>query len=138
MKKILAVILLVLALAVPSYAEMTTVTLFNAATITQNGDSTSSAVDLKRYKATGYFSVEVVVTAGTLTVEYLLSNDGTNYIEPASASDIATGLTSTNGPGGAGVHHYSFQPEPGRFMKIKVSETGNSEAGGVTVTLLIN
>ncbi len=75
--------------------------------------------------------------SGTAKFEYQLSNDCVNYVEPASASDIATGFTGSSGPGGDGRGFYSFSPEPAKCMKIAVTETGTSNSVTVTVDLMI-
>ena len=140
MKKFLAVLLV---LAVPTmvwgFGVMSTVTTHNAVSIAKNTSSTSDAVDLKARKINGYFSVQVAISGdGTAKVEYLLSNDGVTYLEPTSASDITSGHTKTSGPGSDGNDLFSFDPEPARYIKIKVTETGNVNSITATVTLMMN
>lgn len=139
MKKILLVALF-LVLAIPAFAGlMTTVTTHSAVTIDASGSSSSDAIDLQRRGIDGYFSVQVNISgSGTAKVEYLLSNDGVTYIEPTSASDITSGFTATSGPGSDGNGFFSFQPEPARYMKIKVTETGTASSIVATVTLMMN
>ena len=140
MKKFLVAILLVLALSVPALSGvMTTVTTHNAVSIDASGNSTSDAIDLQRRKIDGFFSVQVNISgSGTAKVEYLASNDGVTYVEPTSASDITSGMTATSGPGSDGNDFFSFSPEPMRFMKIKVTETGGASSITATVTLMMN
>jgi len=75
---------------------------------------------------------------GTITVEYLLSNDGVTYVEPTSASDITSSFTKTSGPGSGTTDVFSFSPEPARYIEIKVTETGTSSDAVVTVVLFLN
>ena len=131
---------LVLAVVAPAVAgdssqPIKVVELFHAVTVTGSGNVTSAAVDLNRVANGGFFSIQYAVTATgapTLKFEYLLSNDGTNFLEPSSASDIATGVTKASGPGSDGKDVVSFAPEPARWMKIKVTESAAADA---TLTL---
>jgi len=88
---------------------------------------TSDAIDLNDYRPNGYFSLQYTFTsgAGTATFEYLLSNDGSTFTEPSTASDIGSGLA-------AGSDHLQFNPEPARYMKIKV--TGSSDSSAINIT----
>jgi len=111
-----------------------TLKLFDAETIIAGGDTESNVLDLDfDYHAAGYFSFQIALTGdGTAKIEYLLSNDGVNYLEPSSAADIVLAHTKVSGPGTDGKDIYSFQPEIARYMKIKITETGAADA--ITVT----
>jgi len=112
--------------------------IFSAETILANGTSTSQGIDLNRHKVIGDFSLQVAVTGtGTCKFEYLMSNDGVTYLEPTSASDIASSITISSGPGSDGKDLYVFFPETARYIKIKCTETGASNSVTVTATLLI-
>jgi len=119
-------------------AFVTTTRLLNAATIAANGSSTSASIDLRNIAQNGLFSIQLAVTgSGTAKVEYLCSNNNSVFIEPTSASDIVSGFTVGSGPGGDGKGFYSFEPEPCGFLKIKVTETGGSNAIAVTLDIAI-
>ena len=119
-------------------AFVTTTRLLNAATIAANGSSTSASIDLRNIAQNGLFSIQLALTGdGTAKVEYQVSNNNSIFIEPASASDIASGFTKTSGPGGDGKGFYSFEPEPCGFLKIKVTETGSAQAVAVTLDIAI-
>jgi len=75
---------------------------------------------------------------GTATVEFLLSNDGVNFLEPSGSLDIVSGFTKTSGPGTDGKDIYAFGPVLARFMQIKVTETSTSDAIAVTAHLAIS
>lgn len=93
--------------------------------------SGSPGIDIER--AEGFFSLQVTVAGdGTAKFEYLLSNDGVDYFEPSSASDIASGQLKTSGPGSDGKDLFSFSPEPAKYLKIKATETAG--ANSITVT----
>lgn len=144
MKRILLALLLCVVLAASASGSPFHVrTTHNAVTVAASGSSTSTAIDFGAIKRTwqpdGYFSIQVTLTgSGTAKFEYLISNDGVNFIEPTSASDIATGFTATSGPSSDGKDLFEFSPEPCRYMKIKVTETGTSNSVVVTVTLMFN
>lgn len=112
---------------------MKTFTLLVAETIDQNGNVTAPAttvpgINLRREADDGIFSICLVSTGtGVIKVEYLLSHDGSTFLEPASADDIITGFTATSGI-------YSFQPEIAPYMRLKVTEDNTGEA---VVTLIL-
>lgn len=116
-----------------------TLLLFNAAAILAGADSESTVLDLDAgYHAAGFFSLQVALTGdGTAKIEYLLSNDGVNYLEPSSGADIILAHTKISGPGGDGKDIYSFQPEIARYMKIKITETGGADAIAVTAVIAV-
>ena len=112
--------------------------LFTTEAISASGSATSMNIDLNQPQPAGYFSVYVELTGtGTGQVTYELSNDGTNYLTPSSAADIVTAHTAASGPGSDGKDIYSFTPELGAYMRIKVTETGGANAIAVTVVLAV-
>lgn len=109
---------------------------FNAQATAASGTSTSDAIDL--HCRSGYFSLQVAITGdGTCKFEYLISNDGVNFIEPSSASDIASSKVKTSGPGSDGKDIFSFTPVISRFIKIRITETGGANSVTVTAHLAI-
>ena len=138
-RKTVFTIMLMLMLAITANAgnaPIITKNIFSAETLEAAGTATSTATDLSNME--GYFTIQVAVSgSGTIKIEYLLSNDGTNYLEPTSASDIATGVTATSGPGGNGKNIYSFSPEMAKYVKIKITETGATDTVTVTAWLAI-
>ena len=111
--------------------------IFDAVTVAASADSTSDALDLKN-RPEGYFSLQVTLTGtGTAKIEYLLSNNGSDYLVPSEAEDIVTAHTVASGPGADGKDIYIFEPEMTKFMKIKVPETGGANAVVVTITLAV-
>lgn len=113
--------------------------IFDTVTITAGSDSTCDAIDLNRFRPEGYFSLQVTLTgSGTGKIEYLLSNNGRDYLKPSEAEDIVTAHSSASGPGTDGKDIYIFEPEIARFMKIKVTETGGSASIIVTITIAVH
>lgn len=97
-----------------------------------SGVFTSPAVDLARFNTEGFFSLQFNLTgSGTAKVEFIISNNDVDYIEPTGASDILSAFTSASGPGANGKDIFSFSPPLARFLKLRVTETGG--ANGVTV-----
>jgi len=84
------------------------------------------------------FSVYFIITgSGTAKIEYLVcSEENGKYIEPSTATDIATGQTATSGPGSDGVNFVAFEPELAPFIKIRFTETGAASA--ITPNLWLN
>jgi len=112
---------------------------FISEAVVASGNSTSSAIDLGNQATDGYFSLQVTLTGdGTAKFEYLLSNNGADYLEPSTAVDIATGHVKTSGPGSDGKDIYWFEPEQARWMKIKVTETGTASAITVSAWLAVS
>ena len=121
-----------------TWNEITVIKCIDAVTIAASGNSASTQIPLNGKADLGYFSIQVQVTGdGTAKFEYQLSNNDTDYIEPASATDIATGFTKTSGPGSDGKDIFTFQPEIGERLKIKVSETGGANSITVSVWIAI-
>lgn len=112
--------------------------LFIGTSIAASGSLTSAIVDLRNAAANGLFSVYFVITGdGTAKIEYLLcSTEEGTFIEPSTASDIATGQTKTSGPGSDGKSLVAFEPELAPFLRIKITETGASSA--ITPNLWLN
>jgi hypothetical protein len=109
---------------------------FSAQSVSASGIEWSEALDLGSINQDGLFSLQLLVTGdGTLQVEYELSHDGVNFVTPTTALDIVSAFTKTSGPGSDGKDIYSFDPELGRFMKIKVTETGGANAAVITAHL---
>ena len=74
-----------------TWNEITVIKCIDAVTIAASGNSASTQIPLNGKADLGYFSIQVQVTGdGTAKFEYQLSNNDTDYIEPASA--IITGL----------------------------------------------
>lgn len=126
MKKLLLTILLLCFAATAFGADVTATKIIDTVTIAAGASHTSKAIKLNDNQAV-YFSLQATVSNdGTCKFEYLMSLNGIDYTEPTSASDIASGITSSSGSGTDGKIYYSFRPEPGKYMKIKVTETVNS------------
>jgi len=86
----------------------------------------------------GYFSLQLAITGdGTLSVSYEISNDGITYRTPQGVSSLLTGLTKTSGGSSDGKIIYQFNPHFGKFLKIKLIETGNSNTVAIIGTLAI-
>jgi len=112
--------------------------IFDTVTVAAAADSTSSAIDLNKYRPEGFFSLQVTLTGtGTAKIEHEGSNNGVDYLTPFGSIDIVTAHTATSGPGADGKHIYRFYPKPIRFLKIKVTETAGAAAVVVTITLLV-
>jgi hypothetical protein len=119
-------------------APIITTKLFSAEAITASGSATSEAIDLRLHAPNGIFSIQYAVTGdGTAKFEYkLCSTENGDYIEPSTASDIASSIVKTSGPGSDGKDIVSFTPELAPFMKIVVTETGTAQA--IAVSLWLN
>jgi hypothetical protein len=102
---------------------------FDQEAITQNTAETK-IVDLSRYNCEGFFSMQIaVVGAGTVTVTYSLSNDGTNYITPSGTSALFTTFGATSGESSDGKSLVSFDPPLAKYIKIIATE---NNAGAIT------
>lgn len=106
--------------------------LFNGTSIAASQTSTSVAVDLSKLNINGVFAVHYTVAgSGTAKLEYLVcSTSGGTYMEPAAATDIATGKTS-------GTYYATFEPEVTPFIKIKATETGGANSITLTLRLVV-
>jgi hypothetical protein len=118
-------------------APITVYRLLTAYSVAANTNVSTQPVDLREVAKNGVFAIKYTVTGdGTVKFEYNVceKDDGT-FIEPSGASDIASSITKTSGTSGVDV--VSFEPEIAPFMKIKVTETGTSNAAVVTLDLFI-
>lgn len=118
--------------------------LFTGNTIAASGTLTSAPIDLNRVHPSGFFSFHMIDLTGdgTAKVTYEISNDDNAdgaavWVTPSSASDIVTAHTATTGPGGDGNEHYTFNPPPARYLRIKIEETGTSDTIVPTGTLIV-
>jgi hypothetical protein len=111
--------------------EITVLKLFSTESVASGGTSSQPAegIDLQRFAQNGNFSLQYLITGtGTLKLEYLLSHDGANYIEPTGATDIGSSLTATTGPDSDGKDILSFKPMLARYLKIKATGSGGTAA----------
>jgi hypothetical protein len=102
---------------------------FATGSIAASGSYTTNAICT--HGRTGICSVHYAVTGdGTAKIEYLVSADGSTFVEPSSASDVATGKTTGN-------YVDPFEPVLAPFLKLKVTETGGAHAIVVTMHVCI-
>lgn len=107
-----------------AYKDIYVTKVFTAESLSAAGTATSSAIDLGNNAQNGNFSLQYSKTGnGVVKVEYLLSNDGVTYAEPSTAVDIVAAIAA-----GAQSDLISFEPEPARWMKIKITEDGTDTA----------
>jgi len=93
---------------------------------------------LRQYQPAGNFSLQVTVTGdGTAKVEYEVSNDGTNYRTPSTASDIVTAHIKTTGSSGLEHYDLSSHIEMCRYIRFKVTETGTSDDIAITAVFAV-
>lgn len=93
----------------------------------------SEVIDV-RY-ADGFFSLQIAATgSGMAKVEYLVSNDGVNFV---AKEEILSGFTSTSGPDSDGNNLVTFDPQMCRNLRIRCTETGGVDSITVVITLAI-
>ena len=142
MKKAIVIAMGLLLMALPAsakYWQIKTTKVLDAETVAAGETATSTAIDLNGPELAGYFSLQVALTGdGTAKFEYQVSNNGTDYVEPTGATDIATGITKASGPGTNGKDIYSFSPVPANYIRIKVTETGTSNSVTVSAWLTVH
>jgi len=140
MKKLLFALLVFLVTSQGFCAEhINTNAVFASTAIAASGTAYSQIIDLNNFKPDGYFSLHITAASGTGTakIEYEISNNGTAFLEPTSASDIVLAHTVTSGPATDGKNIYSFDPEMCRYMRIKITETGGANPITISATLAI-
>jgi len=108
---------------------------FNGEEVAAGGSLISKAFPLVNIQ--GYFSLKAAVSGdGTVKFEYMLSFGDDDFITFSDTLDvIASGITKTSGPGSDGKDIYPFSPPLASQIKIKVTETGASNAATVTAYL---
>lgn len=112
---------------------------FSGKTLAASGSVESVSKNLDELQINGFFSCQIALTGdGTGKFQWGVSNDGSNWIYSADASDnIVTAFTVTSGPGSDGKNIYSFDPILGKFLKIKVTETGGADTITFSVWIAI-
>ena len=105
--------------------------IFDAQTVVKDTSELSESIDRNTFE--GKFSLQLAVTGdGTISVDYLLSNDGQTFRRPEDVSELATGLTKTSGNESDGKVMIVFEPGASRHIKIRVTETGASQDAAVS------
>ena len=145
MKKLFVGIVAAIALiATGAWAEqeMTVKYVFTNQSVTASGNVTSEIIDLSKIAGEGFFAIQIyngeLTESPTLTVQYQLSIDGTDFLEPSTAVDICTSFATSGGPGSDGKDIFYFEPEPAAFMKIFVQETAGANCtSGLDLSLMV-
>ena len=106
---------------------------FNAQVIAKNGSAESGPIDLTYAGSNKSLQIHQAGD-GTGKYEYLLSNDGVNFIVPEGGGTIVDGVTKTGGPGTDGKLIKPFTTGVAQAMKIRVTEA-DVEAINVTAVL---
>ena len=84
------------------------------------GGTKEYTIDMERFNFNGFLSLQISMTGtGILQAEYLLSNNGVDFVTPTGVPDspIFTGFT-------AGDDMFSFEPMLCRWLQILLTETG--------------
>ena len=121
------------------YDNLITLTPVSVQTVAAGESYTSAAIPMgalgdsgaRPLVAKGFFSVQLDITGdGTAKLEYLCSNDGTNFVAPEGSSAIMTGKTKTTGR-----YLASFALPVCKAFKLKVTETGGANSIAANVIL---
>lgn len=109
-----------------------------AQSVAQNASYTPFTIDMSKIK--GALGIQFQVAgAGTGSMSYAISNDGTNFFGPvtgiADEGAIFTGITATSGGGSRGVVIDDVDVEFAKWVKFYIDETAGSDAISVTATL---
>lgn len=117
--------------------------LMDAVTIAASGTATSVIADINALESKGNLAVQLILTGtGTATVEWEQTSDGnnintaTNFTQPTGGYTLTTGFTVTSGKGGDGKNIIPLSTSPCNFLRLKVTETGTSNAVVVTAILV--
>ena len=110
-------------------SNISVISILNNVAITQN-NAVNGSLDLARYSTEGFFSAQIeVVGAGNVTVTWLASNNGTDFITPSGASALFTAFGASSGEGSDGKSIVSFDPLLCRYLKLVATE---QNAGAIT------
>lgn len=142
MKKIKTLFIVALLLICPALCFATggqsnvRVEIWSSTTISASGSSTSSAVELTADE--GAYGVQFIVTgSGTAKLEWYVSADGTNYIQPSGyTTTLTSSFTATSGTGADGKDYFNLAIPPAHYLKLKASETGGSSSITVKAILI--
>ena len=126
MKMFQIVLVFMLLLVGIVFAEIEIVTPVDGVTVEDGTPYTSESIRFGQTRnepeTRGSFSIQVDFTSGTgsVKIEYLLSNDETNYVVPSGGKPIASGITLADDDNGM----FEFTPMVAGFMKLRVTVTG--------------
>jgi len=113
--------------------------LFGNAFAAHSTSESTAAIDLAAFANTFKFSAQIIDLTGdgTMTLEYLCSNDNINFVAPAG-NDIVTGWNKDSGPGADGQSApIEFEPPMCKYLKLKATETGGANIITPIVVLAI-
>ena len=103
--------------------------------ISQNDSDDSDEHDISEMAQSGMFSIQAVIsntsTSTSITITYLLSLDGINFITPTNAVDIATTVDVSSGLN----QIYTFEPEVCKWLQIRITENNTGTVAGLYVYL---
>ena len=98
----------------------------------------SDMIDVAALAQDGYFSVQIDVSkssgAGTLGMDYLVSNDLKDFLFPTGGTSIFSGFGTTSGVQTNGKDVFSFSPLVVRGIQLRAYASGGT---GVTFTATI-
>lgn len=103
--------------------------------IPQNNYSNSNKNDISNKAQSGMFSIQVIVSdisaSTSITITYLLSLNGVNFVTPSNANAIATAIDVSSGLN----QIYTFEPEICKWLQIRVTENNTGAVAGLYVYL---
>ncbi len=110
--------------------DITTKYIFTGSEIAAGESSESDTINMQGMANDGVFSIYIYETGdGTGQWTYELSINGVDFVEFTDSADIiSSAFVRTSGPGSDGKDIIQFTPELAPFIKIKVTETGSSDA----------
>lgn len=95
-------------------------------TIASGGAFTTEPIRIDRIDGFSSLQISGFTGDGEVSIEALVSNDGTTWLEPEGASDVATALTRTSGPNADGKVFISFRVPLAKSMKLKFSSANDT------------
>ena len=105
--------------------------LFNNTPLTAGQQIESEILNLDDLKPAGFFSLQYAASGtGTVTYNYLLSNDGKTFAPEDSVTEIVKDVSASNG-------FAWFAPAVAKFMKISAKESSLTASALATATICI-
>lgn len=114
---------------------------FDAVTVALSSSELSVNIKLSRKIPTGSFAFDYELTGdGTAQFELAVPHGDVEpgaeasqtFLVPSGSSAFGTAITDVSGPGSNGIDYLAFAPPVATDLKIKVSETGGTNAVVIT------
>lgn len=109
-----------------------TKSVFNEGLVASTAE-TSEIIEVNKIFATGFWGLQVDLNDndGSVTIEWLVSNDGTNFREALNPdgtrwSNICTAFAFNDGESVDGLEMFTVQPPPFKYLRLRITPSAHN------------